>query len=117
MPSQIFKQAVPQSIFMDFIKRYAEKKQDCYQFSIASYKRAQHEKTIEPLCLSLLEYYFVSKRFYLTRPMNYRNLITIIRQLCKYYKVLFTSSIHYSNSKYSIVYSIYAESGAEADDT
>ena len=107
MSSQIFKKAVPQHLFMDFIKKYADHKKNYYAFSKTAFKKAQLEKAIEPFCQSLSEYYYLSKRFYVTRPMNYRNIITIIRQLCKYYHIPFTSTIQYNKSKYEIMYSIY----------
>ena len=39
--------------------------------------------------------------------MVYKNLITIIRQLCKYHHIAFTSVMKYNKSKYEIVYSIF----------
>ena len=41
--------------------------------------------------------------------MTYKNLITIIRQICKYNNIPFTSDIKYSKSKYEITYFIYQD--------
>ena len=44
MTSQIFKNAVPRNLFIDFIKKYADQKKNYYQFSKTSFKKAQLEK-------------------------------------------------------------------------
>ena len=41
--------------------------------------------------------------------MNYKNFVTIIRQICKYHHIPFTSNIKYSKSKYEIKYFIYCD--------
>ena len=41
--------------------------------------------------------------------MIYKNFVTIIRQICKYHHIPFTSSIKYNKSKYDIYYFIYRE--------
>ena len=58
----------------------------------------------------LIGHYHKSKQFYLTRNMNYKNFVTIIRQVCNYFKyyLIYTSKIVYSNSKYNINYVIYS---------
>ena len=43
---------------------------------------------------------------YVEREMKYKNLITIIRQICRYHHIPFSSNIKYSKSKYEITYSI-----------
>jgi hypothetical protein len=39
--------------------------------------------------------------------MNYKNFVTLIRQVCKYHTVPFTSAIKYAHSDYEIVYSVF----------
>ena len=52
----------------------------------------------------LLDYYFESKKFYLTRDKTFKNFCTILRQLCKYLNIPFTSKLQYNKTKYSIYY-------------
>ena len=52
-------------------------------------------------------YYFKSKQFYLERDKNYKNIITIIRQICKFNHMAYTSKIVYLKSTYEIKYFIY----------
>ena len=47
---------------------------------------------------------------YITRKMNYKNFITIIRQICKYHHFAFASNIKYDKSSYEITYNIYFNS-------
>ena len=107
MSSQIFKDAPPQKLLFNFLKAVCVETNNKYVFSKATFKKAQMEKKIEPFCETLQEYYYKSKLFYLTRHMIYKNFITIIRQLCKYHHIAFTSTMKYNKSKYEIVYSIF----------
>ena len=56
---------------------------------------------------NLKKYYFKSKHHYLERDSTYKNFVTIVRQICKYHHIPFTSDIKYSKSKYEIKYFIY----------
>jgi len=109
MASQLFKKEVPKNISLDFIKKYGRAHKDYYLFSKSSFKKARLEKAIDPFCLSLQPYYHVAKQFYVTRTMNYKNFITILRQLCKYHHIPLTSTIRYTQSTYEIIYSFYID--------
>ena len=74
-----------------------------------SFKKASFEKAIKPYCATLKEYYYSSKHKYLDKTQNYRSFVTIIRQICKYHHMSFTSKIKYDKSNYEIVYYIYYE--------
>ena len=39
--------------------------------------------------------------------MIYKNFVTLIRQICKYHHIAFTSVMKYNKSKYEIIYSIF----------
>tara|TARA_Y100001935_G_scaffold148419_1_gene122527 strand:- start:1538 stop:1885 length:348 start_codon:yes stop_codon:yes gene_type:complete len=107
MSSQIFKESPPIKILFDFLDGVCEKQKNKYVFSKANFKKAQMEEKIIPFCEKLKEYYYKSKLFYINRTMNYKNFITIIRQLCKYHHIAFTSVMKYNKSKYEIIYSIF----------
>jgi len=53
------------------------------------------------------EYYYLSKRFYLERKMSYTNFTTVLRQICKFNEITYTSQIKYDKSRYDIIYNIY----------
>ena len=107
MDSQIFKMSVPPVLLATFLDRYGIKKANHYLFTKASFKKAVFEKSVEPFCDALLEYYHISKRKYLTKHQTYRSFVTIIRQICKNRNISFTSKIKYDKSDYEIIYYIY----------
>ena len=107
MPSQIFKYSPPIHLLFDFLETVCEKKNNKYIFSKANFKKGQLQEKNIPFFESLKQYYYRSKLFYLTRPMIYKNFVTVIRQLCKYNQVAYTSEMKYSKSKYEIVYTIF----------
>ena len=105
--SQIFKDKIPNKIIYDFIEEFGTKGSDYYILSKNSYKKANLSNAVDPFYTSLKPYYYKSKLFYITRKKNYKNFITIIRQLCKHNKIPFSSKIFYSNSNNEIKYFIY----------
>ena len=107
MNSQIFKNPIPLSIFTGFLETNGEKQSKRCVFSKTSFKKAQLGKTIQPFLDNIKSFYFPSKQFYITRDMSYKGIITIIRQICKYHHIPFTSHIKYSKSKYEIIYTIF----------
>jgi len=109
MSSQLFKKNLPKNIFIDFIKIYGQLHKNYYLFSKASFKKARLEKAVDPFCISLKNYYYSSKQFYVTRSINYKNFATVLRQLCKYHHIPLTSTIRYTQSTYEIIYSFYID--------
>ena len=109
MNSQLFKKKYPKENLFLLLDKYCEKYSNYYKLSKAAYKKAKMDDNIKPFFKELKEYYYPSKHFYLTRDDTYKNLITIIRQICKYHLIAYTSNIKYSKSKYEIIYYIYFE--------
>ena len=107
MASQIFKNKVPPVLLATFLEKYGIKKSNHYLFNKTSFKKAIFEKSIEPFCNALLEYYHISKQKYLTKHQTYRSFVTIIRQICKNRNISFTSKIKYDKSSYEIIYYVY----------
>jgi len=105
--SQIFQHIIPKIIFFKFLDNYCEINKDQYIFSKDAFKRAKLDNAIRPFCEKLKKYYFPSKHHYLERETKYKHFITIIRQICKFHHIPFTSNIKYSKSKYEIKYFIY----------
>lgn len=107
--SQIFKTSYPKSDFFAFLDIYCNKSEteNHYIFSKEAFKRAKLAKAVETFYSELKQYYYPSKQHYLEREIKYKYLVTIIRQICKYHHIPFTSTIKYSKSKYEIKYFIY----------
>ena len=107
MSSQIFRTAFPKEELFKFLDKCVEKKNNAYVFSKVAYKTAQYKEIIEPFRENIQSYYYDSKKYYATRQITYKNLVTIIRQLCKYHFIPFNSNIKYCKSAYEISYTIF----------
>ena len=107
--SQIFQSSYPKKDFFEFLDKFCEKKDKQYLFSKESFKRIKLEEQAQSFCDNLKKYYFKSKHHYLEREKTYKNFVTVIRQICKYHHIPFTSDIKYSKSKYEIKYFIYCD--------
>jgi hypothetical protein len=110
MSSQIFRDSIPKNILFDFLKENATEKSNYYFFTKTHFKASQFNENISPFLEKVKPYYFSSKKTYVTRKMNYKNFVTIIRQICKFNHIAFSSNIKYDNSTYEINYNIYFNS-------
>lgn len=108
--SQIFRDSIPKNILFDFLKENSSKKSNYYFFTKTHFKSSQFNENIDPFLEKIKGYYFSSKQKYVTRKMNYKNFVTIIRQICKYNHIPFSSNIKYDKSAYDINYNIYFNS-------
>ena len=73
----------------------------------ASYKKSIFNDKLKNFLEKIESYYHNSKKYYVTRKLNYSKFITIIRQICKHNNILYTSKIKYDKSNYDIIYYIY----------
>jgi hypothetical protein len=107
--SQIFQKPIPSSLLFNFIEPYCDKTDNNYLlFSKVAFKKMKlKENSIQNFYDSIKKYYYNSKQYYLERDKTYKNLITIIRQICKYLHVPYTSKILYFKSTYEIRYYIF----------
>tara|TARA_B110000438_G_C15398457_1_gene472286 strand:- start:103 stop:441 length:339 start_codon:yes stop_codon:yes gene_type:complete len=108
MSNQIFKKKFPNKIIFDFLETYAIKDNTKYYLvTKESFKSAEFHEDIEKFTDSIKDYYFNCKKFYVNRKQNYKTFVTILRQICKFNHLAFTSKIKYDKSKYEIIYYIY----------
>lgn len=107
--SQIFKTTFPKKIIYDFLKEFCEQTNRFYVFSKTTFKKIklQSPNKLNEFYEKIKPHYFKSKQFYLERDKTYKNFITILRQICKFHAIPYTSKIVYSKSTYEIKYFIY----------
>jgi len=106
--SRLFKYNIDEDYFTQFIIKYCNKiKNKEYNFSLVSYKKAIYDNKIIELIEKLKSCYHKSKLFYIERTMNYKNFLTILRQVCSSLSIKYSSKILYNKSKYNINYNIY----------
>jgi hypothetical protein len=107
MTSQIFKTKVPNSLFFELLDKICLKNEKHYTFNLDAFKKGVYTEEIPKFFEVCKPYYFLSKQKYLEKKLTYNSFSTILRQICNYNKVIYTSQIIYNKSDYSIVYYIY----------
>ncbi len=107
MSYQIFKEEVPTEILIKLLDDIAVKTDKYYVLNNNSYKKGMFNNVIAVFINQCIPYYHNSKRKYLERKINYNSFITIIRQICNFNKIIYTSQIKYDKSTYDIIYYIY----------
>jgi hypothetical protein len=107
MSIQIFKTAVPNEDFYSFLDGICMKNEKHYILNKNAYKKGIFTESINTFFEKIRPYYHLSKRKYIDKKMTYNSFTTVIRQICNYNKITFTSQIKYDKSVYDIVYYIY----------
>ena len=107
MSTQIFKKNIPNETLFNLLDSICLKNEKHYTLNIVSYKRGLFKEIIQKFVSDCVPYYHISKRKYLERKLTYNSFTTILRQICNYNKITYTSQIIYDKSTYGIVYYIY----------
>jgi hypothetical protein len=107
--SQIFKTIPPPHILLDFLTANFNVEGKNTQFLISKFlfKKTEYNAYIQPFINALKPHYYGSRRKYVERELNYNYFLTIIRQLCKLYKINYETKLVYDKSSYEIEYSIF----------
>ena len=108
MTSQIFKKEMDNSIIFNLLNKLCEKTNTYYTFNNSSYKKGTFFGDVIQLFLKEIKaYYHNSKQKYLEKKLSYNTFVTIMRQICNFNKITYTSQIKYDKSFYNIDYYIY----------
>jgi len=107
MSKQIFKKAIPNEVVFNLLNEICIKTDKYYIINADSFKKGLYKQLITKFFEDCKEYYHISKREYLEKKLTYKSFITILRQICKFNNILYTSLIKYDKSTYSIIYYIY----------
>ena len=107
MSSQIFKQPVPLELLYQLLDQICLKTNKYYVIDMNAFRKMQFTQLHTKFCSDVLPYYHLGKQFYINREMTYNSFTTILRQICKYHAIMFSSQIKYNESKYNINYHIY----------
>ncbi len=107
MSTQIFKKKVPDEILFELLDVICLKNQKHYTFNLESFKRGVFKDDIQKFIDICTPYYHISKRKYTEKKITYNSFTTILRQICNFNKITYTSQIKYDKSSYDIVYYIY----------
>jgi len=107
MYSQLFKTNIPNKILFDLLEKICIKTDKYYLFDLNAYRKLQFYNYFEEFREQIRPYYNLSKRFYIDRKLEYNSFTNIMRQICKFNNIMFTSRIKYNESKYNIEFLIY----------
>jgi hypothetical protein len=107
MTSQIFKSSVPNKELFKLLDLICDKNDRYYILNHDAFKKGLFHNYINPFLEECVPHYHVSKTHYITKKLTHKTFITIIRQICKFNKIQFTSQIKYNKSEYDIIYYIY----------
>jgi len=107
MSTQIFKNIIPSEIIFCLLDSLCIKNDKYYLFNSISFKKGIFTEEINNFVEKCKPYYHISKRKYLEKKVTYNSFTTILRQICNFNKILFTSQIKYDKSNYEIIYYIF----------
>jgi len=107
MSTQIFKNKIPNNALFDLLDKICLKNEKHYTFNTVSFKKGMYNEEIQKFINYCIPFYHLSKRKYLERKLTFNAFTTILRQICNFNKISYTSQIKYDKSKYDIVYYIY----------
>ena len=107
MSTQIFKKKIPNELFFNLLDKICLKNEKHYVININSFKKGVYNESIQQFLNDCKQYYYTSKQKYLERKLTYNTFTTIIRQICNFNKITYTSQIKYDKSTYDIVYYVY----------
>ena len=108
MSSQIFKKKIPIDLLFNLLDIICIKNDKYFTFNNTSYKKGIFNNEIQKFIELCKEYYHNSKKNKdLDKKLTYNSLTTVIRQICNFNKIVYTSHIKFDKSTYNIIYFIY----------
>jgi hypothetical protein len=107
MSSQIFKKQISNDLLIQLLNDIAVKTEKGYIINNAVYKKGLFNDKLTNFINDCKPYYYTSKLKYLDRKLTYNSFMTVIRQICNFNKITYTSQIKYDKSTYDIVYYLY----------
>jgi hypothetical protein len=107
MSTQIFKNMIPSEKIFHLLDLLCIKNDKHYIFDTNSFKKGVFIEEINNFIEECKPYYHISKRKYLEKKITYNSFTTILRQICNFNKIIYTSQIKYDKSNYEIIYYVY----------
>ena len=107
MSAQIFKNNVPTKMLFELLDIICVKNEKYYYFNNISLKKGLFNNEISDFFEKCKPYYHISKQKYLEKKLDYNAFTTVLRQICNFNKITYTSQIKYDRSTYDIIYYIY----------
>jgi len=107
MSTQIFKKKIPNEYLFELLDKICVKFKDYYLINTISFKKGMYNNHIKDFFDLSRDYYHISKRKYIDKPITYNSFMTIVRQICNFNKITYKNNIKYDRSSYDINYYVY----------
>ena len=107
MSTQIFKKNVPNELLFTLLDSICAKNEKYYVLNSEAFKRGVFQESIQKFLNDCNKYYHISKKKYLEKKLTYNSFTTVLRQICNFNNITYTSQIKYDKSNYDIIYNIY----------
>ena len=117
MSKQIFKYAVPLEPLFGLLDKICIKEDNTYIFNNNAYKKGMFDNNIPPFLEECKPYYHASKQKYVEKKMTYTAFTTVLRQICNFNHIKYTTKIRYEKSTYEIVYYICINGDKDLSDS
>lgn len=104
--NQVFLQIPNKDLLLNLLNQICNNDQQYYIINKTVFKSAIYNNLLSPFYQQLIPYYHKSKLFYINRPLNYKNFLTIIRQLCNCLSINYIYFNNFENSTYEVIYKI-----------
>jgi hypothetical protein len=105
--NQTFKKPFPKELLLELLENICIKTDKYYIINHDAYKKGVFNDSIVGFLEKCKPFYHLSKQKYLERKLTYNSFTTIVRQICNFNKITYTSQIKYNKSDYNIVYYVY----------
>jgi hypothetical protein len=106
MLNYLFLKQVPMQIIFGLLDKICAKTNNFYLIDLNAYRKMLFFKLDGDLKDTLLPYYHISKRYYITRELTYNSFTNILRQICKSNEHYYYTELKYDHSIYTILYFI-----------
>lgn len=113
--NQIFTKIPNKNLLFDLLNKICNYHEEYYRINKSVFKLANYYELLKSFCEELTPYYHKSKIFYINRQMNYKNFLTVIRQLCNSHNINFIYFNSFHDSTYEIVYKIFKNTNTLLD--
>jgi hypothetical protein len=107
--SNIFKTFPDKNKILNYIKKNSYNINNKNIIDLNTYKASLQNGKIDKFIKYIKPFYLKNKYIYLERKINYKNYLTIIRQLLNIFNIKYIKNIKYIHSSYEIIYIIYVE--------
>lgn len=104
---QVFRVEPIYEFLQVILDKFCIKEKNYYVVDYVTYKKIVFHKYQEIWLAGLLEHYYKSKQFYITRQFNFQSFITIIRQLCKFFGIEYDYMYDKNQSYHHLKYRLY----------